>query len=194
MNLKIIIGLLVGLIVLQIIGAIIFFSLPAKDGSVLPQPIKQGSSDTSSSSGGKITLTTDHPQLKVGDLVAVSVMIDTDNKMVDGVDISLQYDPKLLDPVLVNDQAFVPGRLFPDVPFNAYDLRAGTASMSAISTMNKNFIGTGTMSVISFKAKTAGVTTVKVVSEPGNTTDSNMVADGREILNETNNVELTITR
>lgn len=193
MNLKIIIGLLVGLIVLQIIGALIFFNLKPKDSSAI-QPIKNQANETSSLMGGKIDLHTDRDSYKVGEVATVSVMIDTNNKAVDGVDISLQFDPTLVEPILVNNQAFVPGRLFPDIPFNAYDLRAGTASMSGISTLNKNFIGAGTMGVISFKAKAVGVATIKVVAESGNTTDSNMVAEGKEILSETKDVQLTITK
>ncbi len=194
MNLKIIIGLLVGLIVVQIIGAIIFFNLRPKDESALPAPLKNSLHTDLNPGGGKINLIVDHPSLKVGEVALVSVYINTAGKPVDGVDVSLQYDPKLVEPVLVNNQAFVPGRLFPDVPFNAYDNRLGTASMSAISTMNKNFAGEGTMGVISFKAKAAGTTNIQVVAAAGNTTDSNMVAEGKEILTETEGVQISISK
>ncbi len=196
MNLKIIVAILVSLIVIQIIGAVIFFNLPAKKASPTPvsQAVNQQVNDDSPTSGGKIVLTADKSNLKVGESVAVSVTLDSGNTPVDGVDLSLSYDAKVLEPILVNKAPFVPGRLFPETPYNVFDLRTGTASMSAISSTNKSFAGTGTLSVISFRAKSTGTTNIKVNTTPGNTTDSNIVANGKEILAETKDVQIVITK
>ncbi len=192
MNMKIIIGLLGGLVVVQIIGALIFFHFSAKSDRTISQTNNQIDNIRSTNPIGKIELKADHSEIQIGDIVAVSIMVDTDTKPVDGIDISLSYDPKILMPIVVDKQAIIPGKLFPDVAFNAFNTKEGTASMSAISTLNKNFAGEGTMGVISFKALAKGSTMVKVVAQPGNTTDSNMVAEGKEILTETKDAAITI--
>ncbi len=206
MNLKLIIGLLVGLIVVQIIGAIVFFNLPARKDlpAKIADSVDQSTNTTSAvNARGKISLNTDQMNIKVGETATVSVVIDTNNKPIDGVDLSLVFDPKLLEVMVVNGQnsganlqklPFVPGRLFSDVPFNTFNVKNGTASMSAISTQNTKFTGSGTLAVITFKALAPGSASVKVVASPGNTTDSNMVAEGKEILSETQDANITITK
>lgn len=191
MNMKIIVGLLVGLIIIQIIGAIIFFNLPAKNTTVeLPPPpeLSQNTSETPA----KLTLNADKQIVKRNEDVAVVVELDTSGRVVEGVDVTLKYDPSFLEPILVNRMPFVPGRLFPDIPLNSYDSRIGVATMSAITPLNQNYIGMGTVGVISFKAKKAGMTAISLQAEPGNTVDSNVVSDGQEILGETKNVSITI--
>lgn len=192
MNLKIIVGLLVGLIVIQIIGALVFFMLPTKSvvSTRVDAPAELSTSNTTERAS--LFLMVEREQIKRNDEVAVRVELDTRGRIVEGVDVSLRYDAGFLEPVLVNKVPFVPGRLFTEVPFNAYDSRIGVATMSAIMSVTQNYQGAGTLAVITFKAKKSGTTTISLQAEENNTIDSNVVSDGKEILGETKNVTLTI--
>jgi hypothetical protein len=195
MNLKIVVGLLVGLLLVQIIGAIIYFVLLPQ----LPNPPSEINQtfttiDTSTPGNGSIKLKAEKSTIAVNEDLSISVIANTDNRPVEGIDLSLKYDPDFLQPVLVNKLPFIPGRLFPDVPFNGFDNRLGVASMSAISSLNQNYIGEGTLSLITFKAKKAGTTTVSIQAEQDNTTDTNMVSDGKEMLTTIEDLLITIER
>lgn len=194
MNLKVVVGLLSGLLIVQIIGAIVyFFILPRTTQPLISESNETiRSIDTSVPGNGTIKLQSEQNTVSVNGEVSVSVIINTDQRAVEGVDLSLKYDPAFLQPVIVNQVPFVPGRLFPDVPFNGFDNKIGVASMSAISSLNQNFSGEGTLSLITFKAKKIGTTVIKIQAEKDNTTDTNMVADGTEMLRNTEDLTVTI--
>ncbi len=194
MNLKVVVGLLAGLLVVQIVGAIIYFFILPRTVQPLTTEVNQElrTIDPTVPGNGTIKLQTENNAVSVNDEIAVSVLINTDMRPVEGVDLSLKYDPAYLQPVLVNNLPFVPGRLFPDVPLNMFDNRQGVASMSAISSLNQNFTGEGTLSLITFKARKTGTTVIKIQAEKDNTTDTNMVADGKEMLNNTEDLSITI--
>lgn len=196
MNLKIIVAILVGLLVVQIVGAVIFFMLvqnkPQPLSSLENQQQPATNRSSSHSTGGKLVLSADKETIGVGETVVVTITLDSGNRPLDGVDASLKYDPALLEVVRTNNLAFTPGRLFPDVVLNSFNQTQGVATMSAISSLNQNFAGSGTLGTISFRAKKAGTATVKLEFTPGNTVDSNVVSDGKEILTETKDAIITI--
>ena len=194
MNLRIIIGMLIGLVVIQIAGAAIYFFLlqnrPSQDETtfVANSELNQ----VSNTSPAALTLVTDAQTVKRNETFAVSVQIDTKGRPIEGVDVSLKYDAQFLEPVLVNKLPFVPSRLFSDIPFNAYNQDLGTATMSAITPLNQNYSGSGVIGVITFKAKKSGTATIALQAEPESTVDSNIVSEGKEILGETKNVQIVI--
>ncbi len=139
--------------------------------------------------GGTAALTLDPKEksVKVGDSFAVNIMLDTDNKPVDGVDVySLHYDPTILS--VVDDSTskagvqITAGTLMSMNIINSVDAKTGTIKFSEAQAPGSSFTGKGILATIHFKAQARGSSYLKFDFTLGSTTDTNVAHVGRDQL------------
>lgn len=150
------------------------------------------------STSAVISLSADKTEVKVSETVLLSVKLTVAGKASTASDLTIKYDPSYLSPALSDPGPFKKGDIFERIVFNAADLKSGVATMSAISSVSGEstsgaFSGEGILATIPFKALKSGQTEVKVVFAPGNTTDSNVVVDAKDVLKNVTNISLQIT-
>jgi len=134
-----------------------------------------------------LTLDPKEKSVKVGDSFTVDIMLDTDNKPVDGVDVyALHYDPTILN--VVDSVAsrpgiqIIPGTIMDVNAINSVDQATGTIKFSQASNVGSEFNGKGVLASIHFKAVGKGNTYLKFDFSLGNTKDTNVAHSGRDQL------------
>jgi hypothetical protein len=190
--------IIIGIIILiaEIIFGIIYLSNSYKSKASPEEPAPKSTlislpSPTSTSSSASFKIISPKTTFKKGETIALTIDIDTDNKSTTAADMVLQYDPVFLKPVKVTSP-FEKGTAYEKLVFNALDPKLGIATTSAISEVNKNFSGEGSLVSISFTALKAGSSEVIVKYSPNATTDSNIVSEGKDILAKVENLKLEI--
>lgn len=147
---------------------------------------------------GKISLVAPKNNFNVGENVPVSVVLDTGGHSLNGVDLIVHYDPKLLD---ASAGGIVRGLIFDDYPAISVSPDKGLITVSGIDNMSNTFnsnnpiYGAGQFVVINLKAKAPGRTTLSIdFNGKGSTTDSNLVeaVTAKDILEKVDNLELTV--
>ncbi len=131
-------------------------------------------------------------QYKIGEVVAVLVQVDTGNRATEGVDLVLNFDPKVLE---ASQGAIVKGAIYPEYPQMKTDAKLGQIQISGISGLQgKSFKGQGNFATINFKAKAPGDVNLTVGFSPGQTDDSNVVEalSGNDILETVANLNLAV--
>lgn len=129
---------------------------------------------------------------KVGEIVTVNVRVNTGGHPTDGIDLVLNFDPKILE---ASTASLIKTTIYPDYPQMRVDSKVGLVQISGISGVEGGtFKGEGVLATINFKAKAAGKTTLTIDYTKGQTNDSNVVesATGLDILEGVNNLNLTI--
>lgn len=129
---------------------------------------------------------------KVGKVVTVNVRVNTGERRTDGIDLVLNFDPKILE---ATPASLIKTTIYPDYPQMRVDSKVGLVQISGISGVEgKTFKGEGILATINFRAKAAGKTTLTIDFAKGQTNDSNVVesATGLDILEGVNNLSLTI--
>ncbi len=145
---------------------------------------------------GQFTLAPAKQNVKVSSKFTLNILVDSNNHPVDGVDVSLKYDPKFLEVQASSSaKAIIPGTLLDSYPPQKIDKAKGEISFSAIGKPNKNKSLTGTLGQITFKALKTGNTQVGIDFTPYATTDSNISESGTavDILGKVVNSQITIT-
>lgn len=142
-------------------------------------------------SAAKISLNASNTNFQVKDSVPVSIILDTGSRKVDGVDVIVRFDPKILE---ASSGGIVKGKIFNEYPVASLDTKAGLVSISGVSSLANNFQGVDQFAMINFKAKAPGKTSLMVVFAKGSTTDSNIVETdtSKDILEAVDNLELDI--
>lgn len=140
---------------------------------------------------GKISLTVPQTDIRVNEIIPVSVMIDTGSHTVDGVDLIVSFDPKILE---VTSGGLVKGSIFDEYPLMSLDPKKGLISISGISNFKNSFKGTGQFATINLRAKVSAKTSLTIDFNKGSATDSNLVetATSKDILEVVSNLELNI--
>jgi peptidoglycan hydrolase-like protein with peptidoglycan-binding domain len=136
--------------------------------------------------------------VKVGEIFSVAVTLDTQNELVDGVDlVYLNYDHTLLE---VQDASTTvagiqinPGDLLPSTQANIVDSSLGRITFSQLASAGGNYNSVGTLASISFKAIAAGNANVTFDYTASSTIDSNVASAGRDILSGVSNGSFTIS-
>jgi hypothetical protein len=112
----------------------------------------------------------------------IEVWVNTRNKPVDGTDVFLSFNPKMLEAA---DISFDKG-VFPNTPARDFILRQGSTGMlrfSALVEPGSSFTGQGKIATITFKPTGKGATSVEFVFEKrGSTVDSNVGYHGQDML------------
>lgn len=178
---KIVFIILGAVILVEIIYAIVTLRSPV---SLPPEPTLPMEA--------AIILSSPKDQYKVGENVAVLVQVDTGSRATDGVDLLLNFDPKVLE---ASTGAIAKGAIYPEYPQMKIDAKLGQIQISGISGLQgRSFTGKGTFAIINFKAKAAGDASLTVDFSPGKTDDSNVVEaiSGNDILESVTDLTLTV--
>jgi hypothetical protein len=125
--------------------------------------------------------------VNVGDVFPVEIILDSQDKPVDGVDVyALHYDPTIL--TVVDDNTtrtgvqITPGNVMEINAVNNVDSKTGTIKFSQAASGGTSFTGKGTLATIHFKAVAKGSTYLKFDFTLGNTRDTNVAFAGRDQL------------
>lgn len=157
----------------------------------LPTPLPAGRIPMQSQVG-KISLNAPKGAYRVNEVVSVNVNIDTGLQAIDGVDVIINYDPKVLE---ASSGGLLKGSIFEEYPIMSADASKGLISISGISSLQNSFKGTGQFATINFKAKVAGRTELTIdFKGKGSTVDSNLVEanTSKDILEQVVNLELIV--
>ncbi len=161
--------------------------------SPVSTPLFQTNTNVSQAVSGeaKISLVVSKNNFKTGDIIPVSVVIDTAGRLINGVDLIIQFDPKIVD---ATDKDIIKGNLFDDYPMATVDSVKGLILISGISNAQKGIKVSGQFVAINFKAKALGKTSLTIDFEKGTTTHSNLVetATLSNILEKVDNLEINI--
>lgn len=140
-------------------------------------------------SAATLSLSPNFDTKTTGTIFPVAIILDTQGVPVDGVDIRyLNYNPTLLeaqddDPASAGIQ-ITPGVLMSQTWINSVDAGVGQIAFSQlIGTGGSQYSGSGTFATIRFKALgTSGTASVTLDYTQGSTIDTNVVANGGDIL------------
>lgn len=141
----------------------------------------------------------------VGEEALVSVNLST-NANTAGADVFIQYDPVQLELVKANPVAGSgknvaalylaqnTGSIYGDFPQARLIDRDGKKvfAFSSLSKPQESFKGEGVIATLRFKTLSPGAATVKILSTPGQTNDTNVSYQGKDILKETKDITLII--
>lgn len=124
--------------------------------------------------------------LKVGDTFTVNINLDTQGKMIDGVDIRyLNYNPNIIqiqDSGIEAGVQIAPGNLMPLTLVNKVDESLGRVTFSQVVAGGSKYTGSGVLATITFKAVAPGNTDLTFDYSPNSTTDSNIASGGLDVL------------
>ncbi len=123
--------------------------------------------------------------------VPVKIVVTTGNNMSEGSDITLLFNPKILQ---ASGSAFRKGSMYKDYMPAIIDNNKGVIQVSGLASLNKVVGEAGVFGTINFKAIKAGNTTVKIEFRKGSTRETNVVQakTGKDILRKTSNLSLHI--
>lgn len=135
-----------------------------------------------------VSLRSPKTNLKVGEKVTVDINLSSGSR-VDGADLVINYDPKILSAELV-----VAGAIFRDFPSNKVDEKLGRITVSGITDQIGGVLADGLFGSVEFMAKKVGTARVSVEFTPGSTADSNLTESGtgQDILEKVNDLEINI--
>lgn len=142
--------------------------------------------------GGKISLTVPKTSYEVNETIPVSVMVDTGTHEVSGIDLIVQYDPKILE---ASSAGLIKGEILDEYPLLSVDAKKGLISISGISSLKRSgFAGQGQFALINFTSKAPGQSSLVVEFKGGATTASNLVEanTSKNILDEARNLEISV--
>lgn len=135
-----------------------------------------------------ISLQSSQTNFKVGEKITVEINLSS-GKKVDGADILINYDPKIL-----SAKPVTAGGVFSDFPTNKVDENLGRITVSGITDKSGGVLANGLLGSVEFVAKASGATQISLEFTPGSTSDSNLTESGtgKDILEEVSDLELTI--
>lgn len=178
--------LILGIIILvELIYAIRVLALPMPASKTVNRAVIQ-------SGVGKISLIVPNKGYSVNDVVSVGVVVDTGGNIVDGVDLIVRFDPKVLD---ATPAGLIKGNILDEYPTVSIDKNKGLVAVSGISNIKNGFKGNALFAIINFRAKTTGRTSLSIDFQgKGITTDSNLIetATSKDILEQVGNLELNV--
>lgn len=143
------------------------------------------------SSPGKISLSAPKSAFLVNEVIPLYVDIDSGSRMLDGADVIIKFDPKVLE---ATSGALQKGEIFDEYPLLSADMKNGLISVSGVNSKSGGFKGAGQFLIVNFKAKAKGETSLTVDFAKDVTSDSNLVeaATSKDILESVDNLSLQI--
>jgi hypothetical protein len=125
--------------------------------------------------------------VKKGEVIAVDIILDTEGANIDGVDLySLNYDPEIFTAVSI-----IPGTLMPYTIYSDIE-EDGNIKFSQITSVGTTFSGSGTFATVFFLAKTEGSSDLELDFVPGSTLDTNVAAEGGDVLSSVENTSVRV--
>jgi len=189
-NKKIILGAVGLIVVLEIIWAGWILTRPS--ASSITRSTTPSASDTNK--GSSINLVASKTDVRVGENITVTASVFS-TKSTDGVDLVLNFDPKLLQIEATSTASpVITSNLYSDYPLNQVDNTLGKVLVSGISSLDKGVIPNGALATLVFKAKAAGKASINVEFQKGKTNDSNITETktSKDLLESVTNIELNI--
>lgn len=124
---------------------------------------------------GKISLVSSATSYKVGDNIDLSVVFEAKGKKLDGADIVLLYNPKVLSAM-----GFSEGKSFNLFPRKDIDNKRGMVKVTALDSTSIAQFSTGkdSIGVIHMQAKSAGTATVNFDFSAGSTHKTTLIEQG----------------
>ncbi|OGE14383.1 hypothetical protein A3F00_05180 [Candidatus Daviesbacteria bacterium RIFCSPHIGHO2_12_FULL_37_11] len=192
-NLKYLFIILGAVVLIEIIiGVWVFLQ---KNSSAGTAPGKLAENQVSTQPGdksvnAKLSLSSVKNEFKVGEVIPVTISIDTDSQVVDGVDVVLNFDPAALE---ASSASITTGTIFPEYP--VAKVEKGIVRITAITSLaGVGYSGSGIFATINFKAKQKGQAKVTVDFTKGSTTDTNIVGTEfpDDMLSEVKDLEVNI--
>lgn len=183
---KIIFAILGVILLIEVIYAFRILTAPTP-----PPPPSPAPKIEITKTGGKMALFSPKKNYRLNETVLVSVVVGTGGHTIDGVDLVVRYNPKVLE---ATQGGLIKGKILSEYPLVSLDAGKGLISISGISSLNKGFIGTGQFATLNFKAKAVGAAPLTIDFTKDSTTDSNLVETGtsKDILEIVDNLELNI--
>lgn len=139
-----------------------------------------------------LSLSASQTSAKIGDNVGVVIKLDSGNRKLDGVDLVIKYDPKVLS---LSTDSFIKGPIFPEYTGQNIDQTKGVFSISSLTNNqqgkeNKD----GVLGSLTFKAIGKGSSLVSIDYEPNKTTDSNVIDSSlsKDILDKVTNISIIV--
>ena len=186
---KTVLILLAGVLILESVLAIFWVKSTKRTPSLTVSQVKKPKEHLAS-----LSVSPQNIQTREGDQFTVKVFVDTQGRLVNGIDAIVVYDPKVLEVV---DQPTT-GDLFTSLLVNTVDSARGQIILtgSRLSKQSQPLQGTGTLANISFIAKTAGNTNITLLFDPATTTASNIVeaSTNNNILTDVNSATIQISK
>lgn len=179
-------------IIYPILGAVVIVELILGLKTLLAPLPRSTQQSLQPITAASISLSSDKPNIKLGETVPVKIRLWTGGRSTSGTDLVLRFNPKILE---ASSTAFVRGIIYPDYPLISVDSKNGVIRISGIaSTANQAFSGIGEFGMINFKAKGKGVTTLAVDFKKGQTDDSNVISikTNEDVLEKVKDLKLTI--
>lgn len=156
-----------------------------------PTPSRSLSKSSIQIENKELYLSVPKTSYKVGEVIPVSVVVNTNSRKVSGADLMLNFDPKAIE---ATQGALVKGYFFDEYPVLSLDKNKGLIFISGVSNVKGGIDGMGQMATLLLRAKTSGKAFLTIAFNKGSTADSNLVlADTAEdILENVGNVEILI--
>lgn len=140
-----------------------------------------------------LSLKTAKTSLKTGETFQVDVTLNTYSTQATAADLTLKYDPQILRLEASSAaQPFKNSPIFQRTVFNELDAKQGLATMSAVSDLGNFFQGNNILTSAVFKALKVGPTEITIVFTPGETRDTNIVSETKDILGSVENLSIDI--
>lgn len=140
---------------------------------------------------GQLILVSDKNNYQVSDEIIIKVEVSTGGKTTDGLDLSLYFDPQLLE---IKSDFFQKGSIYSEYSQVETDPNGGLIRVSATALPEAGFSGVGEFASFKFKAKKDGVVVFNIDFQKGRTTDSNIIESGtsKDILEKVSDLEISI--
>ncbi len=139
-----------------------------------------------------LSLSSQKKENKIGQIFSVEILLDTKDFEIDGVDVFLKYDPKMLEISGKEGSRIRVGNVFKNFMGSEINKETGLIKFSALSEPKEKFQGQGKIATINFKSLKEGMTRISFIFERGLTTDSNVSRKGEDVLLDVINGEYTI--
>lgn len=141
----------------------------------------------------KLKLQAKQNTFKKGQIFPVEVILEPDGHQAVGVDLTIKYDPSALSLIATGSaNPFSESKIFQKTFFDDRNHKQGLASMSAISDTEHTLPEIGVFTSMMFKALKVGPTEITIVFTPGETHDTNIVSETKDILGSVENLPITI--
>lgn len=193
-NPKFIFVILGAVVLLEVVIGVKTLLLPSQvtkiSSNATKAPVQTQNTSSKVQSSARLTLESPQKEYKVGENIPVSIKLDTGGKSVDGVDIVLKFNPKVIE---ASSSSVTKGTLLPDYP--VIKVENGVLRVTAISSLQgQSYSGSGIFATIIFKALQRGKAQLSFDFTKDATTDTNVVGAQTEgdMLQEVRNLEVNI--
>lgn len=188
------------IIVVVVLVIVIFAGLYWGLSSDLPdmQPSDSPSVQVKTSDPVILSLAPSATTVSSGSTFTMDVMMENKTYVVDGVDVTINFDAQFLEVVDKNSidsgVQVESSKLFPETLMNKVDNKAGIVEFSQTSSITDSTKLTGKLATITFRAKKEGQSMVKFEFTAGKTTDSNVAFQGEDKLTNVVNAQVVVEK